>query len=185
MIHPSLLFVLNLPAILTVLPDECIGVLNSVYSILHPDIQMLSELPTAVKKFSSVEVNGYKLSSMSEKKASHVPYVLASPVFPFPSTSSEVQTVRPAQIQYFIKHSFTLSGHPEDCISHVFAVVLWPQVHPKQHCMGKPVEVWCKSVFEHCIENRYVPIENILSHVFISFEHLENEEVVVVIPLVQ
>lgn len=51
--------------------------------------------------------------------------------------------------------------------------------------MGKPVEVWCKSVFEHCIENHYVPTENILSHVFISFEHLENEEVVVVIPLVQ
>ena len=84
---------------------------------------------------------------------------MASPVFPFPSTSSEVQTVCPAQIQYFIKHSFTLSGHPEDCISHVFAVVLLPQVHPKQHCMGKPVEVWCKSVFEHCIENRCVPIE--------------------------
>lgn len=58
---------------LTVLPDECIGVLNSVYSILHPDIQMLSELPTAVKKFSSVEVNGYKLSSMSEKKSKSCP----------------------------------------------------------------------------------------------------------------
>ena len=53
---------------LIVLPDECIGVLNSVYSILHPDIQMLSELPAAVKKFSSIQVNGYKLSSMSEKK---------------------------------------------------------------------------------------------------------------------
>lgn len=110
---------------------------------------------------------------------------MPSPVFPFPSTNSEVQTVRPAQIQYFIKHSFTHSGHPEDCISHVFAVALWPQVHPKQHCMGKPVEVWCKSIFEHCIENRYVPIENILSHVFISFECSVNEEVAVVIPLVQ
>ena len=55
---------------LTVLPDECIGVLNSVYSILHPDIQMPSELPAAVKKFSSIQVNGYKLSSMSEKSKS-------------------------------------------------------------------------------------------------------------------
>lgn len=120
---------------------------------------------------------------MSEKKGSHVPCILASPVFPFPG--SDIQTFRPAQIRYFIKHSFTLSEYPEHCIFHVFAVVLWPQVHPKQHCMGKPVEAWCKSVFEHCIEYRYLPIENISSRVFISFECLENEEVVVVIPLVQ
>ena len=53
---------------LTVLPEECISVLNSVYSILHPDIRMPSVLPATVKKFSSIQVNGYKLSSMSEKK---------------------------------------------------------------------------------------------------------------------
>ena len=53
---------------LTVLPEECISVLNSVYSILHPDIWMPSVLPATVKKFSSIQVNGYKLSSMSEKK---------------------------------------------------------------------------------------------------------------------
>lgn len=43
---------------LTVLPEECISVLNSVYSILHPDIRMPSVLSAMVKKFSSIQVNG-------------------------------------------------------------------------------------------------------------------------------
>ena len=49
--------------------------------------------------------------------------------------------------------------------------------------MGKPVEVWCKDLFETGM-NCFVPIENIVSRVIIAFDYLCEENVVIVIPFV-
>lgn len=65
-----------------------------------------------------------------------------------------------------------------------FAICEWPQEHPDRHIMGKPAEVWCKTLSEGGI-NCFVLIENILSRVIIATECLNEEHVLVVIPLIQ
>lgn len=61
-------------------------------------------LPLSVRKFHHIQMNGKILSSVSEGILARVPYVIAKPVFVDTTTSD----VRPAQIQYFIKHSLSV-----------------------------------------------------------------------------
>ena len=116
-------------------------------------------------------LQGMKLSSQGK-----VPYALAIPVM-----QSDLNDPRPIKILYFIQHCWILS---ETChFSQTFAVCKWPQQHPSRHVMGKPVEVWCKDLFETGM-NCFVPIENIVSRVIIAFDYLCEENVVIVIPFV-
>ena len=73
------------------------------------------------------------------------------------------------------ERSFQLSG--------TFAVCQWPQQHPNRHIMGKPVEMWCRCLTEPEI-NSFVPVENISSRVIIAVECINDEHLLVVIPLV-
>ncbi len=57
-------------------------------------------------------------------------------------------------------------------------------VHPQRYVMGKPVEVWCKSVFECSIQNQFLPVENITAQTIIAYEKINDEEVLVAIPLI-
>ena len=107
----------------------------------------------------------------------------------FPSSGNDIFEIRPVQIEYFIDHSFSIDSYAEassspHILSHVFAVCKWPMHHPKRHSYGKPVEVWCKSLYEPTI-NSLVPIENIISRVLIAEEVLDHETVLVTIPLVE
>lgn len=65
-------------------------------------------LPLSVRKFHHIQMNGKKLSSVSEGILAGVPYVIAKPVFPFSAVDTTTSDVRPAQIQYFIKHSLSV-----------------------------------------------------------------------------
>ena len=58
----------------------------------------------------------------------------------------------------------------------------WPQNRPSQYIMGKPVEVWCRNLCAGI--NPFVPIENIKSSVIIAFDCLEEEVILIVIPVV-
>lgn len=131
-------------------------------------------------------MNGNHLPSASDGRASQVPYILATPMFPF--ANQLTTSARPAHIQYLINHTFTIpstsASHQDKSVRQVFAVVKWPQVHPQQEIMGKPVQVWCHSLYEPIIDNRFLPIENISSRVIIAIDKLNEEKFIVVIPLV-
>jgi len=105
------------------------------------------------------------------------------PMFPF--ANQLTTSAHPAHIQYFINHTFTIpstsASHQDKSVRQVFAVVKWPQVHPQQEIMGKPVQVWCHSLYEPIIDNRFLPIENISSCVIIAVDKLNEEKVIVVI----
>lgn len=170
---------------LAVLNSDCTAVLERIYSEMHQ--QAIAEgghnVPASIRKFQYIQMNGKKLSSQSEGTFTKTPYVLAKPFFNF-NSASPGGDVRPALIQYFFRHSFnTLSEH----ISHLFAAVRWPMVHPQRQAMGKPVEVWCKGVYEPSIENGFLPVENIVSRAIVSYDTIDvaNEQVLVVIPIVQ
>lgn len=132
---------------LVILTHQDISSLQQIYSKLHPQCQ-LSELPSTVQKFEYIFISGAKISSVSES-ATHLPYVIAKPMFPFLHTHENEP--RPIKILHFLKHSFTIysqATEKEERMSHLFAVVLWPQIHPKRHHFGKPYDVWCKDLYE-------------------------------------
>ena len=70
--------------------------------------------------------------------------------------------VRPAYIQSFVEHTFLRSdgGSAE---SHLFVEVMWPQVHPQHYVIGKPVEVWCKDLYEPTYTNLFTSSNCIFS----------------------
>lgn len=81
-------------------------------------------------------------------------------------------------------HTITLPGASEPS-QHLFSSVLWPIVHPNQHHYGKPVQVWCKEIYEPHIMNKFCLGSSITSRAIISYETLHNECVCVAIPLVE
>ena len=137
-------------------------------------------MPATARKFTYMKLNGVKLSSVDDKSAN--PFVFAAPLFPF-STHSDISP-RPAEIQFLIRYSFEIQS---DCgnkhISHTFAVVDWPQVHPAKDSIGKPVQVWCNELYENAINNCYVPIENIVSRIICAVDTFEEERVLLLFQL--
>lgn len=53
--------------------------------------------------------------------------------------------LRPGIIDYFLEQNITANGQSVPCI---LATLRWFQSHPSQNCLGAPVEVWCKDLFE-------------------------------------
>ena len=114
-----------------------------------------------------------------------VPYALAVPIESSP-TSTDPQA-RPAKIHYFIQHSWLLNISVEaepHHYSYILTVCTWPQQHPCCDIMGKPVQVWCKGLGDGGI-NPFIPIQNITSCVIVAIDSVNEESVLIVIPLVQ
>ena len=172
---------------LTVLDNHDLIQICSAYAYLYPEkATFFNELqgtdihiPSTCKKYSYIEFKGKRLTSTSE--AGKVPYALATPVH-----SESSYEPRPIRILYFVHHNWviTMPGTEGTCqYSGIFAVCQWPQQHPDGYIMGKPVEVWCRSLSESGI-NSFVPIKNILSQAIIADEYVDEEHILVVIPLV-
>lgn len=174
---------------LKVLHQACVDVLKLVYSKLYPEYEAMIRdnkftVLSSVKRYSHLTMNGTKLSSMSDGLQAKVPYVLAKPVFPFHGSTE--YDIRPAQIQYFVQHSFCPSTDCSSAIpykTHSFAFVQWPEIHPHRHLMGKPVELWCKNSFENYNTNQFLPLENIISRVIAATHRMNQEETLVIIPI--
>ena len=130
------------------------------------------ELQSTCKKYFHVLMNGKKLASTEQE----VPYVLATS----PLESSDVP--RPFRIDYFVKH-LVLFPMSEVSTTFLFAVGRWPEKHPRQHLMGKPVEVWCLNVYESSF-NSFVPVSSIHGRTIVATESINDENVLVVIPIV-
>ena len=168
---------------LTVLSSEEITVLTSAFALLYPDI--CDYLPTTVmpitaRKFKYMKLDGVKLSSVEDKTTN--PYIFAKPFISF-STHSDIE-YHPAEVQYFVRYSFeVMCDYNSTHITHTFAVVNWPQVHPAKDSVGKPVQIWCYELFESTM-NCFVPVENIFSRVIIAVDTFEEERVLFVIPVV-
>lgn len=137
-------------------------------------------LATSFKKMLSATIKGQKIKAGQ--------YVGAKSVFQFSSeASSSIRTcftepgVRPAKVLFFLVHSVTVDGG--SCIENSFAVVDWPAYHPSQHCIGKPFEVWCSSLFESSPENFIIPVNNIVTLMLTANFKIEDETVLVTVPL--
>ena len=165
--------------------------LKRLYSELYPEYsaEILNDqiyIPTMYRKYSYIVWNGHRLHSVNHK-GSNNPYVLATPLFKFTTSTSTINAIsctesvaRPAQLQYFLTHSISLSGSEK---SHILAHCLWPMEHPMKSSIGKPVEIWCKELYEPAVANTIVPVSTFSSHVIISTDIISNDHVLITIPL--
>lgn len=175
---------------LTALDSNEVHFIREVYAYLYPDMSahFLNEenaCPSTCKKYTHILLSGKKLSSTCEAMGGKVPYALAMPIESSP-TSTDPQA-RPAKIHYFIQHSWLLNISVEaepHHYSHILAVCTWPQQHPCRDIMGKPVQVWCKGLGDGGI-NPFIRIQNITSRVIVAIDSVNEESVLIVIPLVQ
>ena len=83
---------------------------------------------------------------------------------------------------FLIKHSVLLPMS-EVSSTFLFAVGRWPQKHPCQHIMGSPVEEWSLNAFESSL-NSFVPVSSIYGRTIVATESIDDENVLVIIPLV-
>lgn len=156
--------------------------LLKVYSSLYETLSTVrvEDVPQTYKKMLTLTINGEQFSSGQ--------YVFAKSVFEFHSgLREEAHTVftdpdyRPARIDHFAVHSISLN---DTIYVHCFAVVTWPQRHPEVNYFGKPYQVWCKSLYENSLFNFAIPIENISCALLIADSVVQEENVLLVVPLI-
>ena len=167
---------------LSSLDTHLLDELKRVYVTKYPQyLEFLlgssENFPQTCQKYEYVLINDKKLLSSTQNSPS---YVMAKPLFPFPSPLANQDNCRPIKVRYFIKHTFQ---SPQSGISHdhTFVICRWPQCHPKHEYMGKTVQIWCKNVYE--TTNTVTPLDNITTQVLSADIKVNNESVLLVIPL--
>ena len=98
-----------------------------------------------------------------------------------PPTTFYDPAVHAAKIEHFVIHSVTIDEGVT--IIHGFAVVDWLLCHPLRHIIGKPFQIWCNSVHECSPRNFIIPLENISSIALTANYVVQNESILVTIPL--
>lgn len=158
-----------------------VEVLVKIYHVLYPLLSIDStSLPRSYKKMKSVTIRGHEICSGQ--------YVSAKAVFQFRDEAAEETiltafrdpSLRPAKIDHFCIHSFHVDN---SVIVHGFAAVSWPLHHPVCNTFGTPYQVWCSSVYECGSDNLLLPLENISSLLLTASYVIEEETVLVTVPL--
>ena len=69
--------------------------------------------------------------------------------------------------------------------AHILACVRWPVFHPQHPNFGKPVEVYCRRVYEHDSKNRFILATKIASCAIFCIDKLSDEQVLIAVPFVE
>ena len=142
-------------------------------------------------KYSSLSIGEkYFRSSGDQSKVSAV--VLATwdeKLYGSPSTELPTLSLlpppsilRPVNIMYFMKVYFSIGATNS---SIVLAHISWFSPHPDRHALGKPAELWCASLFESFGLKSYLPVTNITSRCAHGFRKWNDENLLVVVPLIE
>lgn len=159
---------------LAALSHSQVEILSRIYGMIYPSLPAVCLLQS-FKRMLSVTINGQQICAGQ--------YVLAKSMFPFAVSSEACRTVffdpsvRPAKVHCFAIHSFHVND--TTVITHGFAIVTWPLQHSGLNTFGKPYQVWCSSVYDTSSDNCIIPLENI-SSVLLTAQHVLNEETVLV-----
>ena len=125
--------------------------LKNVYSILYNTVNSDDiELNTTLRKYSAVTYKGRKYNS---RGSNTIVYVTPLPQSLATSGTSQFKP-RPVQLQHFISHAFHHNGTVKQ---HVFAVVSWLKEHPARECVGMPMELWWKDLYDSNLEP-FIPL---------------------------
>lgn len=149
------------------------------------------------KQYSNIQISGRMFNSCM-KKSSHNFISLALwdvDIFgrppsrlPQPDIQNRDEHVRPIEIHHFasISYTYTVDGTEIDS-SETFAVASWFSPHPNRYKLGKPADIWCKSVFEISGPHSFVPyylIKSRCAYVFNRIDELD-ECVLIVVGIIE
>ena len=59
-----------------------------------------------------------------------------------------------------------------------------PQHHPNYDYFGKPYQVWCATLYEGLLNNFLLPVENIISVLLSAEVIVEEENVLLIVPVI-
>ena len=82
-----------------------------------------------------------------------------------------------------IRVAFNVAPKVQDHL--LLAVVAWFLPHQSKHCIGKPAQVWQYNQFECGGFVSFVPVNYLSSHCAHCVTVLDNQSVLVVVPLVE
>ena len=157
--------------------ESQVQILTRMYGMLYPSLPSVC-LPQSYRKMLSISINEQEFCARQ--------YVSAKGMFPFTSTCKTTHTVfsdpslRPAKVHHFAIHTFYID---DSRITHGFAVVSWPLQHPLLNVFGKPYQVWCSSLYDAASDNCIIPLENISSLLLTAQYIMEEETVLVTVPV--
>jgi len=168
-----------------------IGFLEQLYSKVTNTPSSTCTVNSIFLKYSSLTINGKHFGSSG--KRSKVPVVVlaswdeslyGSTPTPLPSSSLLPPTsiLRPVNVHYFMKVSFSVCTSSS---SFFVAHVSWFSPHPDRHALGKPVELWCPSLFESFGLQSFVPIKNISCRCAHGVKTWHDEQLLTVVPLIE
>ena len=143
-------------------------------------------------KYSSITLNhkvygsSGKTSTPTVALAKWDENLYGPPLSSVPVSFSNDPNTRPINIHYFAKILYTTSSVDEICTTEhhqTFAYCSWFFPHPARHNLGKPVEIWCNSVYEASGIHTFIPLNNIVSRCAHSVRMHNGEQVKLIVPL--
>jgi hypothetical protein len=156
---------------------------NSLYESATIDVNSI------FMKYSTITLEGKIFSSAGKKKQPVVAMALwdveiyGLPPTSLPNPEERNANIRPVNVHYYAKVVYSVNGNTMDDI---FALVSWFFPHPSRYSMGKPSELWCRSIFEPVnFMSSFVPIRNVTCRCAHGTKLHENEHLLVVIPLAE
>lgn len=166
-------------------------ILSQLFVKLNVNARNVS-VNTVYKKYSSIQHHGKTYGSSGNRPMSCSYVVLASwnevyfgvPRSPFPNTVLNSHQ-RPVNVHYYIAVTCTYTnGEKQERQTFNLAHVSWFHSHPRCHEIGKPAELWHVDVFEPYGIHSYVPFELILGRCAHCITSINDESLLVVVPLV-
>ena len=156
-----------------------------LYGVHSSDIEMTS----VCWKYTSVTIHGKVLGSHNSRShsSSIVTSLWRNDLFGHPLSSivedsvSSDEMVRPARINSFLLHRPTIQGEHHTFLS---ANLSWFKFHPGMLQLGKPLTVWCSSVYEISGIYSIVPIQLIESRTVSLIADLNDESVLIISPCI-
>ena len=176
-----------------VLDQDDIQVLTRLHAKVHNSTNVV--INSIYKKYSSLQLRGKAFASSGKRPSAH-PYVvmaswneslLGSPPTVLPNEFLHPKShERPVNVHYYatVSCSYLSTDHEECHKDWDLACVSWFSPHPNRYDIGQPAEIWCANLMESYGMHSFVPLKLLLSRCARGKQVINNESVLVVVPLV-
>lgn len=149
----------------------------------------ITDINLTFMKFTSITLKGKVFKSAGKKVAPVVAMALwdediyGRPPTPLPDPHERNANIRPVNIHYYAKITYSANGCFYD---QILALVSWFFPYPHRYALGKPAELWCKSIFEPVnFACSFIPIVNIYSRCAHGNKLYQDENLLAIVPLVE
>ena len=165
--------------------------LEELYCKIHPLVSSTFVTVNSIfKQFSSITLRGKIFSSSGKRKIA--PYMVMAewkeslygkPPNTLPNSALETDSnIRPVDAHFYLEASFLVNGAIS--VLHL-AHVSWMFPHPSRYAIGKPAELLCRRKFESTGIHSFIPIDTLLCRCAHGMMVYNDQNVLVVIPLVE